>query len=86
MSVNLASMNNKDKNSNTEKQSSNSYGAQAFGQGSRGNFRGKGRNGFFRGCGRGRNFGRGRNYVVCQVCFKPGHATSHCFLRFDQSF
>lgn len=61
---------------------------QAFGQNSRGNFqtRGRGRNGFYRGCGRGRNFAGGRNYVVCQVCFKPGHATSHCFDHFDQTF
>lgn len=30
--------------------------------------------------------GRGRGYVQCQVCFKPGHTAAYCYHRFNQNY
>lgn len=80
-SVNVASVNTKDKTTYANKNHyNNNSGFRGVFQFTRG-----GRRGFHRGRGRGRHFQAGRSPIVCQVCLKHVHSATYCFHHFDHS-
>lgn len=80
--ANVASLNSKEKTSDTDKNFYNNNSS-----GFRGNFQSVrgGKRGFQKGRDRGKHFQTGRSSIVCQVCMKPGHSVAYCFYRFDHS-